>query len=216
MSLTAICGQAPHSSLRVAQASMRCMQTLFRSETQERLLALVYLDPVCAGGCTVRRLAGALGVAESTVSREVTRLVSAGAVVERRAGNQRLVARAPDGPLSRHLEGLLRATVGPEVVLRNLVADRDDLEVALIFGSYAARAAGAPGPPPGDIDVLLIGDIGFDDAYQLAEEASRQLGLEVNPVVRSPAEWAADDSGFATALRAGDTIDLLGGHRPDA
>jgi len=201
--------------LREMQASLRSMQTLFRSATQERLLALVYLDPACARGCTVRRLAGALGVAESTVSREVTRLVRAGALLERREGNQRLVVRAPDGPLSRHLEGLLRATVGPEVVLRNLVADRDDLELALIFGSYAARAAGGPGPPPGDIDLLLVGDIGFDDAYQLAEEASRQLGLEVNPVVRSPTEWADDDSGFATALRAGHTIDLLDESRRD-
>lgn len=200
--------------LHAAQASMRIMQTLFRSETEERLLALVYLDPVCTDGCTVRRLARALGVAESTVSRGVTRLVSAGAVVERRAGNQRLVVRAPDGPLSQHLEGLLRATVGPEVVLRNLVTGRDDLEAALIFGSYAARAAGSPGPPPGDIDVLLIGDIDFDDAYELAEEASRRVGLEVNPVVRSAAEWAADDSGFAVALRARHTIDLLEGVRP--
>lgn len=195
--------------LRITQANMRIMQTLFRSATQERLLALVYLDPVCADGCTVRRLARTLGVAESTVSREVSRLVGAGAVAERRAGNQRIVTRAPDGPLPRHLEGLLRATVGPEVVLRTLVVGRDDLDGALLFGSYASRATGAPGPPPGDIDVLLVGDIGFDDAYELAEEASRRIGLDVNPVVRSTAEWAADDSGFATTLRAGPTIDLL-------
>lgn len=140
--------------------------------------------------------------------------MSAGAVVERRAGNQRIVARAPDGQLSRHLDGLLRATVGPEVVLRGLVAGRDDLERALIFGSYAARAAGVPGPPPGDIDVLLVGDIAFDDAYEFAAEASRRIGIEVNPVVRSAAEWAADDSGFATSLRAGHTIDLFDGAQP--
>jgi DNA-binding transcriptional ArsR family regulator len=195
--------------LRNAQTSMRVMQTLFRSDTQERLLALVYLAPLCAGGCTVRQLATSLGVADSTVSREVTRLVSGGAVTERRAGNQRIVARAPDSQLSRHLEGLLRATVGPEVVLRGLVAGRDDLDQALIFGSYAARAAGVPGSPPGDIDVLLVGDIPFDDAYEFAEEASSRLGLEVNPVVRSSAEWAADDSGFAAELRSGPMIDLL-------
>ena len=47
------------------------------------------------------------------------------------------------------------------------------------------RAGRAPGTPPDGIDVLRVGDTGFDDGDELAEEASKRTGLEVIPVVRS-------------------------------
>jgi predicted nucleotidyltransferase len=150
-----------------------------------------------------------VGVSEAAVSREVTRLVAIGAASERRAGNQRIVGPGRDSQLTHHLAGLLRATVGPEVVLRRLLADRDDLVRAAIFGSYAARAAGEPGPVPGDVDLLLIGDIPFEDAYDLAHQASIETGMEINPVVRTVAEWEADETSFAAQVDRGPTIELL-------
>ena len=187
------------------------MQTLFRSEVVEQLLALLYLDPeIATSGATVRQLARRIGTSEATVSREVSRLVEAAAATEERAGNQRIVRPAADGPLAYHLAGLLRATVGPEVVLRRHLAGRPDIEQAAIFGSYAARAAGEPGPPPGDIDLLLIGDISFEDGYDLAHLVSRELGMEVNPVIRTVEEWENDNTGFAAEVRARPTIVLKG------
>lgn len=187
------------------------MQTLFRSEVVEQLLALLYLDPeIATSGATVRQLARRIGTSEATVSREVSRLVEAAAATEERAGNQRIVRPAADGPLAYHLAGLLRATVGPEVVLRRHLAGRPDIERAAIFGSYAARAAGEPGSPPGDIDLLLIGGISFEDGYDLAHLVSRELGMEVNPVIRTAEEWENDDSGFAAEVRARPTIVLKG------
>jgi hypothetical protein len=81
---------------------------------------------------------------------------------------------------------------------------------AVIFGSYAARATGEPGPPPGDIDLLLIGDISFEDGYDLAHAASRELGMEVNPVIRTVEEWENDGTGFAAEVRARPTLVLKG------
>lgn len=187
------------------------MQTLFRSEVLQQLLALLYLDnDVGISGASVRELARRIGTSEATVSREATRLVKAGAATEERSGNQRIVRPAPEGPLAFHLAGLLRATIGPEVVLRRLLAGRTDITRAAIFGSYAARAAGEPGPPPGDIDLLLIGDVSFSDGYDLAHTASLELGVEVNPVIRTVAEWKDDDTGFAAELRERPTIELTG------
>jgi DNA-binding transcriptional ArsR family regulator len=187
------------------------MQTLFRSEVVEQLLTLLYLDhDIAASGATVRQLAGRIGTSEATVSREVSRLVEAGAATDERVGNLRIVRPAPDGALAFHLAGLLRATVGPEVVLRRELAGRADVVRAVIFGSYAARASGEPGPPPGDIDLLLIGDISFEDGYDLAHAASRELSVEVNPVIRTVEEWERDDTGFAAEVRARPTIVLKG------
>jgi DNA-binding transcriptional ArsR family regulator len=192
------------------QANLPHMQTLLRSEVSQQLLALLYLDPdIGTAGSTVRQLARRIGTSEATVSREVTRLVQAGAATEERAGNRRIVRQAPEGPLAFHLAGLLRATIGPEVVLRRLLAGRSDIVRAAIFGSYAARAAGEPGPPPRDIDLLLIGDISFEDGYDLAHAASRELGIEINPVIRTFEEWEDDDTGFAAEVRARPTIDLM-------
>lgn len=188
---------------------MHFMQALFRSEAQVRLLTQLYLRDDAQSGISVRELARRIGTSEATASREVSRLVSAGAASERRVGNQRLVGPAPDSALTRHLVGLLRAVAGPEVVLRKLVGERTDLERAAIFGSFAARLAGEPGPPPGDIDLLLVGQITFEDAYDLAHLASLELGIEVNPVVRHPDEWDHDTTGFATSVREGPVIDLL-------
>jgi predicted nucleotidyltransferase len=173
------------------------MQVLFRSDAQQAILALLYLDDeVATAGATVRDLAHRVGVSEATVSREVSRLVAIGAARERRAGNQRIVSPGPDNQLTHHLAGLLRATAGPEVVLRRLLAGRDDLVRAAIFGSYAARARGEPGPVPGDVDLLLVGDIPLEEAYDLAHEATVEIGMEVNPVVRTAAEWEADETGL--------------------
>jgi DNA-binding transcriptional ArsR family regulator len=195
--------------LRNLQATFRDVKTLFRSEVVQQLLALLYLDhAIGTSGATVRELARRIGSSEATVSREVTRLVEAGAATEERAGNQRIVRPAPSGALAFHLAGLLRATVGPEVVLRRQLAGRADVERAAIFGSYAARAAGEPGPAPGDIDLLLVGDISFEDGYDLAHTASRELGREVNPVIRTVEEWESDDTGFAAEVRARPTIVL--------
>ena len=186
------------------------MQTLFRSEVSQRLLALLYLDPdISASGSTVRQLARRIGTSEATVSREVTRLVQAGAATEERSGNQRIVRPASEGPLAFHLTGLLRATVGPEVVLRRHLAGRGDVVRAALFGSYAARAAGEPGPQPRDIDLLLVGDISFDDGYDLANAVSRELGIEVNPVIRTVEEWENDETGFAAEVRARPTVELV-------
>jgi len=187
------------------------MQTLFRTETLQQLLALLYLDhEISISGATVRQLARRVGTSEATVSREVSRLIQAGAATEERAGNQRIVRPAPEGQLAFHLAGLLRATSGPQVILRRHLAGRTDIVRAAIFGSYAARAGGEPGPPPGDIDLLLIGDISFDDGYDLAHAASLELGMEINPVIRTVEEWEKDDTGFAAEVRERPTIELTG------
>ena len=55
------------------------------------------------------------------------------------------------------LTQIIMLTFGPRAVIHeefaNLAADR-----VVIFGSWAARLSGEPGPPPADIDALVIGD----------------------------------------------------------
>jgi predicted nucleotidyltransferase len=66
----------------------------------------------------------------------------------------------------------------------------EGVEQVVIFGSWAARHAGQPGPPPKDIDVLIVGSAGELDVFAAADRAQRRIGIEVNPVRATPQQWA--------------------------
>jgi hypothetical protein len=53
--------------------------------------------------------------------------------------------------------------------------------------------------PGSDVDVLLVGEIGFAEAVRALHEAQSSIGREINPVVLSPAE-------FQNKLNGGDTF----------
>jgi predicted nucleotidyltransferase len=101
--------------------------------------------------------------------------------------------------------------LGPRSVLAERLADLDGVEEAYLFGSWARRYQGEPGPPPGDIDVVVIGQPDVDAVYDACREASAILGQEVNPVVLSPAEWRTNRSGFVQELHKGTLVALTGG-----
>ena len=84
-------------------------------------------------------------------------------------------------------------------------------ERVVIFGSWAARYAGAVGPPPHDIDVLVVGDVDRADVYEAAERAQERLGLEVNPVVRSPQEWREPVDALVAQIRSTAHTAVIGG-----
>jgi len=86
-------------------------------------------------------------------------------------------------------------------VLGGLLASLKGIEAAYVFGSWAARLAGETGPPPGDIDLLVVGNpdpAGLDAVVQEAEAA---LGREVQPTVVSPSEWESADSPLLRTIK---------------
>jgi len=80
----------------------------------------------------------------------------------------------------------LRKTSGLADVLRDALLPLDaQIEVALIFGSVARGVEHAGS----DVDVLLIGDIGFGDAVRALHGAQETIQREINPVVMSGEEY---------------------------
>jgi predicted nucleotidyltransferase len=67
-------------------------------------------------------------------------------------------------------------TFGPRNIIAEEVADIPGAERIIIFGSWAARYTGHPGPP-NDIDVLVIGHTNRTDVFDAADE---RIGA-VNP-----------------------------------
>lgn len=102
---------------------------------------------------------------------------------------------------------------GPVAVLPSLLEDIPGIEDAYIFGSWAARAAGEPGPEPDDIDVLVIGDVDSGNLYAASRDATKQLRREVNISAVSRARWDAGTDGFIQTLKSR-PLEKLGLDRP--
>lgn len=174
---------------------------LLRSPLLGELLAWIYLHPDTA--YSVTDLAYRLGVSQSTVSREADRLLEAGLVSEQRRGNMRLLRADLSSPLARPLTELLELTYGPAAVLADLLPAVAGVDEAYIYGSWAARHAGEPGPPPRDIDVLVVGEADEDELADAAAAAERWLGREVNIHRVSAATWRTPGGDpFLTSVRS--------------
>ncbi|WP_433050045.1 MarR family transcriptional regulator [Dactylosporangium sp. CS-033363] len=174
---------------------------LLRSPLLGELLAWLYLHP--DQSYSVTELARRFGSSQSTVSREADHLAKAGLVREERRGKMRLLQADLDNPLARPLTELLALTYGPAAVLADLLPPVRGVDAAYIYGSWAARYAGEAGPPPRDVDVLVVGDADEDDLADAARSAERELGREVNIHRVSATTWhgAADDP-FLASVRA--------------
>ena len=151
---------------------------ILRSGLQGDVLATVYLSP--DREFSVTELAGLASASLKATAQEVGRLVDAGLLADRRAGNQRLVRRAEPNRVTTSLGDLLAATYGPLPVLAEELTGVDGIEKAYIYGSWAARHEGEPGGVPGDVDVLIIGSAPLDTLDVVAEKATARLHRAVN------------------------------------
>ena len=187
------------------QAIMRNVQLrsrllpLLRSPLLGEMLAWVFLHP--ENSYSVTELADRFKVSQSTVSREADRLAESGLVTEERRGNLRLLRAELSNPLARPLTELLALTYGPAAVLADLLPPIDGIVEAYIYGSWAARYAGEAGPPPRDVEVLVVGDADDDDLADAARAAERRLAREVNIHRLSVDSWRSGDDPFLASVR---------------
>ncbi|MDQ3432736.1 MAG: ArsR family transcriptional regulator [Actinomycetota bacterium] len=188
------------------RTSQSALPPIFRSRLQADLLTKVLLNPEDEWG--ISDLARALDAAVPTVQREADRLVRAGLLRERRLGRNRLVRADANHPAFHALVELLTVTHGPRQVVAELVSEVRGVEQAYIFGSWAARHAGEHGPPPGDIDVLVVGGADLDDLYDAAQAAEQRLGQSVNVRRVTPDDWAASDDAFLRSIRDRPILEL--------
>lgn len=182
------------------------MLPIFRSEAQFRILGELFTRPGVE--LTVGQLAARIAVPHPSVSREVARLAAAGLLRTRREGNRTLVRAETHTPIATDLASLLGKLYGPVAAVRAVMERLEGIEEAWIFGSFAERWHGRAGPVPNDVDLLVVGEVEVDAVWSVTAELSRELGIEVNPVIRTSDEWAAERTGFAQAVREGPRIDV--------
>ena len=178
---------------------------IFRSQHQAALLAWLLLHP--EHEYTLTELAKRLDVPLTTLQREAQRLVGAGILQDRTLGRARLLRANLSNRAAAPLTQLLEVTFGPETVIGEEFASKN-AERVLIYGSWADRYHGTPGPPPNDVDVLIVGSLDRADIYDAADRAQERLGIQVNPVIRTSDQWANDSDALVLQIKASPMVDV--------
>ena len=75
--------------------------------------------------------------------------------------------------------------------LSEALADVVGIEEAFVFGSWAARYVGEVGPPPRDVDVVVVGDVPLPDVRDACAAVEAESHVEVNPVVVPADGWSS-------------------------
>ncbi len=179
---------------------------VFRSDGQARLLSALLLT---GDELSVTDVADQAGLAYPTAHREVARLVDAGILRERRVGRTRLIRANDESPLVAPLREILTVATGPVVVLAAEIGHLDRITSAFLYGSFAARMLGHPGPAPHDIDLMVVGEPDVDEVYEACTRVEATVHRPVNPTILTPEEFAAP-SGFLDTVRSRPAVAVIG------
>jgi predicted nucleotidyltransferase len=134
----------------------------------------------------LREVGRKAGCAVGTVRRELKGLVECGVVVESRDGNRTYYQANRECPVYPELASLIRKTSGlADVLGAALTGLREQIDVAFVYGSQARQEAG----PDSDVDLMVIGTVGFAEVVSALAQAQDTLAREVNPTVYSPEEF---------------------------
>lgn len=169
------------------------MNQLF-SPARQRVLAALLLQP--QQNFHLRELARLTASHAGTLAREVDKLAQTGLLLRAEQGNQVRYQANTAHPLFEDLAALFRKTHGVVPALREVLVPLDaNIALSLVFGSVA-RGNPAPGS---DVDVLVLGSVGFAELAQAVYPLHAALGREVNTVLYTPKE-------FAKRVRQGDAF----------
>lgn len=196
------------NNLHFMRSEPPLLAPVFRSDAQARLLASLLLGD---DELTLSQLADRAATPYATAHREVARLVDAGILTERTVGRARLIAGNPESPLVEPLRRILAVSAGPVLYLTEELRRIEGVRVALIYGSFAARASGVVGPPPQDVDVLIIGNPEAEAVYAACEQVEAKVGRAVNPTIFTPAEVESGEyRGFLDQVASLPRLPLIG------
>jgi len=188
---------------------MSDLASLLFKDYRRRVLGLLLLHPDEA--YHVREIARLTGTVAGTLHKELSRLFEAGVLLKQPRGNQLLYRANRDCPVFEELAGILRKTSGlVDVLAEGLWPLADKIEVALVFGSMASGKTNSAS----DVDLLVLGEVGFAEVVKCLYPLQQSLGREINPKVYSLEAWRqllAEKQGFACEVMDKPKLFVIGG-----
>jgi predicted nucleotidyltransferase len=160
------------------------MHLLFPASRRETLAVLLLQS---TERYHLRELSRMTGIHAGTLARELGKLEQAGLVVRTAQGNQVLYQANVQAPLFSDLASMFRKTHGAASALREALAPLGKkVRLAWIYGSIARGSE----TPSSDVDLMVLGDVGFAPLVKALYPLHEVLRREVNPVLYKPQEFA--------------------------
>ena len=188
----------------------RALADLFGSEVRARIIARLCSgddDPLIA-----HQIARELQLPPTTVHDELARLEALGLLIARqKIGTAKPYYVDAESPLLPGLRAIVLYAVGAVGLLRQALADRDDIHVAFIYGSVAAGSD----HPGSDIDLMVIGAISGPDLAAMIAGVERLTRRQINQVHYSVDEFAqrAREGGSFLQAALGGPLVFVKGNR---
>lgn len=189
-----------HPIIRCVSTAPPRLAPIFRSDTQLQILGATYLEP--ERHITIPELVERSSRPQPTVAREVERLVEAGLLETELRSGRRSVWANTTSPIFDELHSILLKTIGPKAVVEAGLRGMVGVDQAMIYGSWARRYHGEPGPFPQDIDLMVIGTMDVSKLRAAADHASEALARDVNVTALTPHEWRRGKRSFVAHIKS--------------
>ncbi len=162
---------------------MDALQALVLSEARAKVLTALFSERGRA--FYQRELGRATGLPVVAVQRQLKRLSSAGLVAVGTAGGRRVYSADERSAVYEEIASIVRKLRGPVAALRSALAVRRGVELAFVFGSFAAGTATASS----DVDLMVLGDDSARLVRTALAGAERELRRSINEHVMTTQEW---------------------------
>ncbi|MDY6837378.1 MAG: nucleotidyltransferase domain-containing protein [Thermodesulfobacteriota bacterium] len=189
------------------------IRALIPSKTRLELLKLLALNP--GNTFHVNELSRRTGFSLRGVAKELENLLSGGILSREVTGNQHRYQLDPDCPIHNEIKGLVLKTVGLcDLVKRVLGPVEKDIELALIFGSFASGDY----DNTSDVDLFVVSDLSGVKLSELLGPVQNEIGRAINVSQFRRSEYRrrkTQKDHFLTRVLEGPTITVFG-HLDDA
>ena len=183
------------------------LKTLVGSTGRARILAHFFLHP--GEAFHIRELARLLAESPGSLLRDLRRLEAIRLLQTERVGNQVRYSLDQKHPLYRDLQRMILKTTAVDAVLREALQSVRDIELAVLYGSFAKGEATSRS----DLDLMIIGNATDRALAPAIEKAEQSLGREVS-YTRYPREEAREKirqrNSFVHNVLGGPTVLVLG------
>jgi len=164
---------------------MTTLSSVLFTEYRSRVLGLLLLRP--ERSYYLREIARLTATVPGTLKREMDKLQEVGLLTVKNVGNQHHYQANLECPIYEDLANVLRKTSGlSDVLMDALLPLSEKIQTAFVFGSLASGKINAKS----DIDLMLIGEIGYAELIPVLHPLQAQLRREINPKIFAVKEWS--------------------------
>ena len=181
------------------------LEQLFSSSARVKVLGLLLLN--ADRRYYQRQIAELTALPVRAVQREMGRLTGIGLVRRMSEGNRVYYQADAENFLFPDLKRIFLKTIGVQALLGQALQGRPDIQLAFIYGSYAADTEMAQS----DIDLFVVGDVGSMELRARLRQVEEVTGREVNAYLTTAEALArASVNGFMRNVLDGPKIFLIG------